>query len=300
MTVVVVNWNGAHLLSDCLGPLTKRFPTVVVDNASTDVSVTLMSSRFPEVQLIVNDGNAGFSRANNQGIERARTDYVLLLNNDTIPDVRAIDELAMFLDTHPVAGIVGPTLVNVDGSRQDSCGPGPNLKTELLAKTMLHRLLTGRRSWSPVNHRKVDWVTGAALCIRRDLVLELGGLDEGMFMFYEDLDLCARAREAGHEVWFVATPPIVHLGGATRRHVEARSLIDSYRSTQRYFAKHGPAWRRRAVRAMTVPEVLVRSSLWAVLSVTPGRRPLARERLCAYREILRLAVGRAEQDAADG
>ena len=294
VSVIIVNWNGAHLLRECLQPLcaegSDRLQLIVVDNGSADGSVDLLRSEFPEVTLIANPDNRGFAVANNQGIRAATGHYALLLNNDTVPDPRAITALAEFLDEHPRAAVAGPTLVNADGSPQDSCGPGPNLVTELLGKSMLHRLLPGRRSWAPTEDRKVDWVTGAALCIRREVALELGGLDEQMFMFYEDLDLCARVREAGHEVWFVATPPIVHLGGATRRTVEARSLVDSYRSTDRYFRVHGPAWRRKLIRLLTLPEMLGRALLWSVLLVFPRQRSLAKSRLDAYRQICRLAL----------
>lgn len=291
--VVIVNWNGAHLLRDCLGPLAdQEFELIVVDNASTDDSVRIVRSEFPAARLIVNEANLGFAVANNQGLRESSAPFVFLLNNDTVPDSDAIAELVSFLEDHPSVAIAGPTLVNVDGTPQDSCGPGPDLATEFLGKSMLHRLLPGRRSWAPTQTRRVDWVTGAALMIRRSVAEQLGGLDEEMFMFYEDLDLCARAREAGHEVWFVATPPIVHVGGATRRNVETKSLVDSFRSTDRFFAVHGPGWRRALVRAFTVPEVALRSLLWTLLAIRRKDRELAKARLAAYGQILRLAVRR--------
>jgi len=292
LSVIVVNWNGEHLLADCLGPLTGGpFDVIVVDNASTDGSVQLLEKSRGSVRMIVNQANRGFAVANNQGIATAKTDYVLLLNNDTVPNTAALEAVVSFLDEHPAVAIVGPTLVNPDASPQPSCGPGPNLWTELLGKTLLHRLLPGLRAKAPSQARAVDWVTGAALFARTSVLRELGGLDEGMFMFYEDLDLCARARERGHEVWFVPTAPIVHIGGASTRNVEAKSLVDSYRSTDRYFRQHGPSWRRWLVRAMTVVEMMVRSVIWTVLWLVPSKRTLARLRLRAYSTIARLAIG---------
>lgn len=287
-TIVVVNWNGRHLLSDCVTPLIEDgLPVVVVDNSSTDESVVLLADEFPTVDVVVNATNVGFAAANNIGIAQASTELVLLLNNDTVPNARAVTELDEFMRANPAVGIAGPTLVYPDGSPQESCGPGPNLWTESLGKTMLHRLLPGRRSWAPTGSRQVDWVTGAALCIRRDLALELGGLDEDFFMFYEDLDLCTRVRKAGWEVWFVATRPIVHIGGASRRRVEAETLVHSYHSTFRYFDRHGPRWRSLVIRVITVPELALRSLLWGAMAALPSRRSLARERLRAYRRVLR-------------
>jgi GT2 family glycosyltransferase len=290
LTIIVVNWNGVDLLPGCLNPLTGAgFEVIVVDNGSTDASKRLLRESFPWVKIIANPDNRGFAAANNQGLQLAGSALVLLLNNDTIPDRAALTELVGFLEYHPEVGVAGPSLVFPDGRPQPSCGPGPNLWTEVLSKTMLHRLLPGLRAKAPAVTSRVDWVTGAALCIRRDLALELGGLDEAMFMFYEDLDLCARVREAGSQVFFVATPPVLHIGGATRRRVETDSLVQSYQSSAYFFSKHGPAWRKHLIRGMTVPEMVLRTTVWAALSVSPSQRRLARERLSAYRRILGLA-----------
>ena len=261
-----------------------------MDNGSTDASLTLLETKFPSVRVVANELNRGFAVASNQGLGLARSPNVLLLNNDTVPNATALEELAAFLDCHPEAGVVGPALAYPDGRKQPSCGPGPDLWTEILGKSLLHRVLPGLRQNAPTQTCRVDWVTGAALCIRRDLALELGGLNEAMFMFYEDLDLCTRVREAGRQVWFVATTPIIHLGGATRRRVEAQSLIHSYESTDLYFSRHGPRWRRDLLRVLTIPEMLLRSSVWGLLSMIPQRRGLARERLHAYRTILGLVA----------
>jgi GT2 family glycosyltransferase len=288
---VIVNWNGAELLASCLQPLVdSEVEVIVVDNGSTDASLELLATAFPGVRVVPNPDNRGFAVASNQGLSLATSANVLFLNNDTVPDVAALEELTAFLAQHPEAGVVGPSLAYPDGRRQPSCGPGPDLWTEILAKTLLHRALPGLREKAPEKSRRVDWVTGAALCIRRDLALELDGLDESMFMFYEDLDLCARVREAGRQVWFVATPPIIHLGGATRRRVEAESLVNSYRSADVFFSRHGPSWRRQLLRVLTLPEMGLRMGVWGLQFLRPQRRSLARERLRAYRTILRLSL----------
>lgn len=287
LSVVIPNWNGAELLPGCLEPLAGgAYEVIVIDNASTDSSREMIRERFPWVQLVQNSENRGFAVACNQGIDLAAGIVVLLLNNDTVPDPSALDRLAQFLVDHPRVGAAGPTLVNADRSRQRSCGPGPNLWTELAGRFLLHRVVPGVRTWAPRHDRRVDWVTGAALAAPTEVLRELGGLDEGMFMFYEDLDLCARIRESDREVWFVETAPVVHFHGATRRTVEAQSLVHSFRSTDRYFRRHGPAWRRRLLRWLTGPEMILRSMVWTALWMVPARRALARQRLYAYRTIL--------------
>ena len=291
LTVVIVNWNGESLLPACLGPLAGSVgQVIVVDNGSTDGSLAVLNEYASWVEVIANRENRGFAAANNQGIAQAHGEVVLLLNSDTVPDPAALTELTAFLAEHPEVGVVGPTLVWPDGRRQPSCGPGPNLWTEFLAKTMAHRFVPGVRERAPAQNCRVDWVTGAALAIRRQLAQDLGGLDEHLFMFYEDLELCARVREAGSQVWFVATTPIVHIGGASRRQVETASLIYSYQSSQYFFARHGPRWRGGLIRALTVPEMVLRSAVWALLLAVADRRPLARERLRAYGTILSKAL----------
>jgi GT2 family glycosyltransferase len=291
LSVVIPNWNGEGLLPGCLDPLEGAgFEVILVDNGSVDGSLELLRSKYPWVRLIANPDNRGTAVANNQGIAEASGEYILLLNSDTVPDPAAFHEAIAYLDSHPEVGIMGPTIVFPDGSPQRSCGPGPNLWTEFLAKTMLHRVLPGIRDKAPRRMCQVDWVTAAAMFVRRKAAEAVSGIDENMFMFYEDNDFCTRVREAGYQIWFVPTTPIVHIGGATRKYVEAQSLIHSYQSAERFFTKHGPEWRRRVWRGATVGEMALRSLLWVVLGLNRERRPLARERLRAYRTIVRLAV----------
>lgn len=289
--MAIINWNGARLLRACLEPLADAgYQVIVVDNGSADESVHLLRADFSWAEVVENAQNLGFAAANNQVLARAKGKYVLLLNNDTVPSLAAVEETIEFLEEHPAAAIAGPTLIYPDGTRQRSCGPGPSIWTEFLAKTLLHRLIR-IRELAPKRSRRVDWVTGAALMIRGDVARDLGGLDAGMFMYYEDLDLCARARREGHEVWFVATSePIVHLGGGSSRNVRAASLVHSYESADRYFSRHGPPWRRRLLRGLTVVESILRSVLWLGIAVNADRRPEARDRLRAYRTIFRRAL----------
>lgn len=245
VSIIVVNWNTADLLAACLSSIAAHVRTpcevLVVDNASTDDSVARVRRDHPDVRVMAQDANLGFSRANNLAIAAARGRHVLLLNPDTEVREGALESLVSFLERTAAAGICGPPLWNRDGSHQHSVQPFPSLRSEFLRQTMLHRVLPDRSAHGPRRRdtRRVDAVTGAALMIRRECLEAIGPLDESIFMFYEDTDWCRRAAASGWEVWYVDGPGIVHLkgaasGGASR----TRTLLDSQRGTVRFFRKH--------------------------------------------------------------
>jgi N-acetylglucosaminyl-diphospho-decaprenol L-rhamnosyltransferase len=199
VSVIVVSWNAREHLIACLDRLAVQEPheLIVLDNGSTDGSLELLRERG-DLQLIQLE-NPGFGAANNVGAKHARGTYLLLLNSDCELDDGALATLADFLDSDPRAGIVGPMLRFPDGRLQRSMGRGPSLLTELLQKTMLHRIFS-YGSYSPRTYyadRTPDWVTAACMLVRSEVFAAVGGFDEHFFMLMEDLDLCKRVRDAG-------------------------------------------------------------------------------------------------------
>ena len=297
VSIIVVNWNTADLLSDCLASVRDvvglPHEVLVADNASTDHSVAVVRERFPEVKLLPQDSNLGYARANNAALEHARGEYLLLLNPDARILPGAVESLVAFLQDHPRAGIAGPPLQHPDGRHQASVGLFPTLRTELLRQTMLHRILPGRlrREAARRDTRRVEWVTGAALCITRGCFEAIGPLDANIFLFYEDTDWCRRASLAGFEVWFVDGPGVRHVkAAASGRHARARTLLASLESTVYYFEKHHPRPVRPALRTIAFLGASLRS-IRAALLWTMGRdRADQRERLRAYAAMLAWAV----------
>ena len=289
LSIIVLNWNTADLLADCLTSIqnhvTMPHEVIVVDNNSSDNSVTMVQEQFPQYKLLVQTENIGFSRGNNVGLTQANGRYLLLLNPDTQIRPGGLKSLIAFMEENPEVGIAGPTLWNPDGSHQPSTAPFPTLWLEFLRQTMLYRPFpTAEQRAARTNTlRPVDSVTGAALCIRRHCYEQIGPLDPDIFMFYEDTDWCKRARDAGWQVWFVPGPGIMHVkAAASSRFARTRTLLDSQRSTIYYFTKH---YGRRSIlvlRWITLCGAKTRSLRAIFLWLLNRNRPDQQARLKAY------------------
>jgi GT2 family glycosyltransferase len=265
LAVAVVSFNTRDVLESCLDSVLAARPskTVVVDNGSTDGSVELVRERFAGVRLLTSERNRGYGAAANAAIEAADTPAVLLLNSDTLLEPEALTTLGRYLDEHPRAAVVGPRLVNADGSLQRSTYPFPSAGDTLLGETGLH-LVVRRvpwlrerwwRTWSHDRACQVPWVLGAALVIRRSAFEAVGGFDEGFFMYGEEVDLCRRLTGAGFEVHFAPVASVVHLGGASTA-ARAQAMQREYLvSKRRYLTRHES--RPRARRVLFVMRAIV-------------------------------------------
>jgi N-acetylglucosaminyl-diphospho-decaprenol L-rhamnosyltransferase len=249
LSVIIVTHNTWQLTRDCLqsvltdcAQLDGPAEIIVVDNASTDDSATLVRGQFPQVRLIVNESNLGFSRGNNLGLEAAHGRYLLLLNSDTQVQAGALGSLIEFMDTHPEAGACGPMLLNEDGSLQPSGHPLPSFWSVALAMTRAYRLwkadlyIQPGRDYRQV--ARVGEVSGAAIMVRKEVYQQVGGLDENFFAYYEDVDWCKRIGQAGHEICYVPTARVMHRWHGTSREVSEQSHRAGQQSIRYYFAKH--------------------------------------------------------------
>jgi GT2 family glycosyltransferase len=223
---------------------------VVVDNASSDGSLDLVRGRWPGVLAIDAGRNVGFSTANNLGIRATSSEFVLLLNGDTVVPPGAIDGLVGDLRAHPEAAVAGPRLVDAAGRPEMSVGRMIGPLNELRQK------VTGalyERGWGPVRRRverslttphDVDWVSGACLLVRRADAEAVGLMDERFFLYTEDVDLCASIRARGRRVRFVPSVEVQHLRGRSRSHDPSAALAAYRRSQLAFYEKHHPGWHR--------------------------------------------------------
>lgn len=255
VSIIIVNYNGQELLPLCFSSIYEMDhrvskEVIFVDNASVDDSVSYMRDHFPDVKIIENDQNLGFTRANNQGIEISSGKYVVLLNNDTEVKNEAFSNAFDYMEANPDVGICGYKLLNRDGSIQYSCRSFPRFETALFNRySLLTRLFPNNpisRNYlsSDFTHDRVmefDWVSGAAMMIRRSLYEDSFFLDEDFFMYSEDVDICYRAWEKGSKVVFFPDSVIVHyIGHTTKKHKKLRIPTLWYRHQSMYifYKKH--------------------------------------------------------------
>lgn len=247
LSIIIVSWNTSALLGACLQsvfaqPPSGPFDVWVVDNASTDDSVSMLRRRFPAVRLLANDRNVGFAEANNQAIERSSGEYILLLNPDTELKPLAIDTLVQFLDQRPQAGAAGARLLNPDGSLQLSCHPTPTLGREFWRMFHLDFLYQYAHypvdKWDKERPREVDVLQGAALMLRREALDQVGLLDERYFMYSEEVDLCYRLQKANWPLFWVPQAKVLHYGGQSTQLVASDMFLQLYQAKLLYFRKH--------------------------------------------------------------
>ena len=226
-----------------------RFDLTVVDNVGQPEILQLIKSRYPRARLLVNRSAKGFSANNNLVLVPSKARYSFLLNPDTELRPDSLDTLLQFMDTHLKVGACGPKLVYADGSFQLSCRQFPTLGSFAVRRTPLRVLFRGSETarryemadWDHASARPIDWLFGAAVLIRRETLAQVGGLDEGMFLYSEDVDWCLRCHLAGWEIWYVPEAVIVHhFDHHKYTRFFTRQRFMHYRTMARYVRKH---WR---------------------------------------------------------
>lgn len=227
ISVVLVSYNTAHLLDECLGALRAaaqglHLQVIVVDNASRDDSVQVLRARHADVELITNRVNCGFGRANNQALTLVHAPLVLLLNTDAFVAPDALQQAFAFIHSRPDVGIVGGRLVGRDGVLQPSCRFFPTPRNQFALATGLRRLMGNPRpvddlDWDPDQPRDCDWVPGCFYLVRRALIDRVGLFDARYFLYLEEVDHCRAARKDGWKVAYCPGVRVVHIGGESAR-----------------------------------------------------------------------------------
>ena len=250
LSIIIVNWNTRELTKQTLQTLfdTTRgmdLEVFVVDNASQDNSVEMIEKKFPHVQLIKNNDNLGVGKANNQALAMATGEYLMLLNSDVIVHNGAMQQLVKYLDTHKDVMMVGPKLLNEDGTFQHACRrslPDPVKAFRYLFG--IDRLSKKKKTYKRLHDdpnvtEPVEALSGAAMMFRREVYEKIGGLDdETFFMYGEDLDFCKRVKDSGWKTVYVHSAEITHLGGQSSKKRRTASIDNFYDAMWRYYQKH--------------------------------------------------------------
>lgn len=306
LSVIIVNWNVRELLRACLDALAKTtataHQTIVVDNASADGSVEMLRADFPEITLIASSDNLGFVAGCEAGYALATAPLVLLLNPDTEVHPGAIDRMVARFAENPRLGVLGGHLRNTDGSFQRAAGGYfPGLRNLAWNYLFLNRLLP--RRWAPLplyletepaGLDPIDWVSGAALMLRREAVGD-PIFDPEIFMFGEDMALCHRIAESGWQVRIDAEARVTHHHGQSFRQANAHEVLASvYKGPRHFFRRNRSAAAALAYDAILFAGYAIRvPGYWLAARLRPGRGydELARF-ACRYLGIMLRGAGR--------
>ncbi len=269
VSVLTVSYNTRALLLRCLASVVEEpeVEVIVVDNASSDGSADAVAERFPSVQLIRSPSNLGFAGGTNRAACAASGRTLLLLNPDAALTPDALDTLLEWLDRHPRAAAVSPSMIYPNGTAQSAAFRFPGLAQLALDLFPVARLaetrLNGRvKASTPI---EVDYALGACMLIRRAAWADIGPLDEGYFMYVEEVDWCRRARARGWQIWAQPDALVVHHSGAATRQRPEAMFAQLWRSRLRYYQRyHGPFYNR-------LVRVLVRLGMRAEARRSPGR-----------------------------
>lgn len=273
ISIVIVGWNAKHYLELCLeslaaAPPRRTMEIFVVDNASSDGSAEMIEALFPHVKLIRSGENLGFSRGNNLAIRQCQGRYIALVNPDVVVLPGCLDALADFLDQNPKVGDVGPRVLNPDMSLQSSCRRFPTLwnnfcsASGLASKIRNSRFFAGEHMFYFPHDRTlpVDVIVGCFSMIRRETFDDVGLLDEGLFMYGDDVDWCRRAWNKGWQVVFYPGGQAIHDKGKTTAPYPVRFAVAQQRSVLHYWRKHHGFWRVLGIRSIIMFHHLLRYS----------------------------------------
>jgi GT2 family glycosyltransferase len=279
-----VNLNSRQLLQDCLNSVYQHthdieFEVIVVDNASSDGSVEMVKQQFPQAHVIENTVNNRYAIANNQGLDMAQGRYILYLNGDTVLLGNTVKEMMEFLDAHSQVGGVGGHLIYPDGAYQDACFRFPStLNVFYLLCLSRFYWKTGLAASYPQMQAEtapqpVDFVMGACLMARRDVLQQVQGMDEDYYFYGEDSDLCYRIWQAGRPVYHLPqSTPIIHYGGVSSTinlfdNDQRRKHVGGWQSRFLFIKKHYPFWRRMGIVLAVLSALGVNGILYGLAAV---------------------------------
>jgi hypothetical protein len=248
LSIIVISYKTTQITKNCIESILKSsisvpYEIIIIDNASTDDTVEKLKAlhlEYSNVRIIENKENVGFAKANNQGAKLAQAPHILLLNSDTLVLDNAIDKLYSFFKKHEqTMQFLGGKLFNNDKTAQASCGPFYSLPI-IFGALFLKGDYWGLTRYSPNKTIEVDWISGACILTKKEYFEKIGGFDEKIFMYMDEIDLLYRAKQAGFRVWFYPEARFFHLGSASSSG-KTYPILQVYRGFLYFYRKHhGP------------------------------------------------------------
>ncbi len=296
LSIVIVEWNTVDMLRDCLASVYAHdggldLQVIVVDNASEDGSPEMVEAEFPQVRQIRNTDNRGFAAANNQGFEICKGRHILLLNSDTyvLGDVLAAS--TRYLDDNLDVGAMGCRVLNPDRTMQRTCSMWPRLLDLMFMSSGFWKLkrpkFFGRyqmTDWQRDTLREVEVISGCYMMLRREIIYQIGSLDEDFFFFGEETDWCRRMRDAGWRLMFAPVGEIVHYGSASARKLNHKRDLLLTDATVRLHRKHGGALAAAGAWMILFGFNVSRAAFWSLRSLI--QRDRAAPRAKHFRDVV--------------
>lgn len=277
LSVIIVSYNTENLLKECLtsvlSSLGVSFEVIVIDNVSSDNSVSMLKRNFPAVCLIENKKNVGFAKASNQGLAMAHGEYLLLLNSDTIISSTALHDLVGYMKSNQQVGILGCQTRSADGRIQPSAGFYPTIWRVFLWMSFLDDL-GASFFWKPYHvtdknffkkEQEVDWVQGACMLIRRTAYKQIGSLDEEIFMYGEDVEYGLRAKSKGIKVMYTPQVTIIHSGQGSSRGNKQNALLGEYRGLKYIYSRQHKSLEKVMLSIMLQWGAILRICIFGIL-----------------------------------
>jgi N-acetylglucosaminyl-diphospho-decaprenol L-rhamnosyltransferase len=278
VAAIVINRNTKDFLGSCLSSIREQefeddISIWVVDNGSTDGSPEMVLSQFPDANLVWNDKNVGYARACNQGARNTHEPLLLFMNSDTVLTPGTVQALVDYFEANPDAGVVGPRILNDDGSLQYSCREFPSIKDAcihaFLGLFSVSNPATVRYKNADWGHReaaRVDWVSGCFMAVRRAAFEAVGGFDDRYFMYVEDVDFCWRVGQSGWTVWYLPAGEVFHHIGMSSQAVPVRMVFYHHAGMLRFHRKTYRGRARPLVNATVAAGVAARFLLIMALN----------------------------------
>lgn len=285
LSVIIVNYNAEPLIERCLAsiyetPPSFSFEVIVIDNGSKDNSVAMIKNKFPQVVLVANSVDLHYSKGMNQGIRKASGRLLFCLNPDTVVFPLAFDSAVNFIDKNSDIGVVGSRLLNPDLSDQGTSRKFPTPMSavfgrkspiaKLFPNNRFSREYTQAENWKSSEPYEVDWLSSAAMLLRREVVDKVGGLDEG-FYYWVDADWCHRIKKAGYKIYCLPESQIIHDegkgSGVKDKKTLNKDIIDFHWGAYRYYSRHYSMGLLNIMKVIAILGLASRAALMLTINI---------------------------------
>lgn len=313
LSMCIVSYNCRGLLARCLESIREHAddlsPEIIVaDNASEDGTPEMLAERFPEVRVLANTENRGFAAGINQAMAAASGDVLMMLNPDTEVREGTLGHLVRFLSGRAEAGAIGPAVFGPDGELQYTCHEFPSPWLTFVAQFGLHRAFPGTRTfgaydmswWAHDQPRRVGWLSGCCMATRRSVWERVGPLDEGYFMYSEDVDWCYRLAREGYERWYLPDARLIHHEAASWGGAAAERILAAHRANFRFFGKQYGYLSEVFVRLLVAIGASARGNLWTIVGPMLDGRPDVVTDAHTHFRVVELATDMSETYRAKG